>query len=77
MAAGHYLFGAPCLAARACFFFWSALLTWACFCEDFFWLDFGDLSPMIFIFFCWVDSPAACKFLRREGDSLSRMGGCK
>jgi hypothetical protein len=38
-------------AAAACCFFWSALLTLDCFCEDFFWLDFGDLSPMILIFF--------------------------
>jgi hypothetical protein len=40
------------LASAADFFFWSALLTLACFCEDFFWLDFGDLSPITFIFFC-------------------------
>lgn len=44
------------LAAIACFFFWSALLAAACFCEDFFWLDFGDLSPMGFVWFC--DLPA-------------------
>ncbi len=32
-----YLFlPASCLAAAACFFFWSALLALACFCEDFF-----------------------------------------
>ncbi len=23
-----------------------ALLALACFCEDFFWFDFGDLSPI-------------------------------
>jgi hypothetical protein len=29
-----------------------ALLVLTCFCEDFFWLDFGDLSPITFISFC-------------------------
>ena len=43
---------APCLAAAACFFFRSALLALACFCVDLFWFDFGDLSPIILIFFC-------------------------
>jgi hypothetical protein len=38
--------------ATACFFFWSALLALDCFCVDFFWFDFGDLSPITFIFFC-------------------------
>lgn len=42
-----YFFLAPAvLAATACFFFWSALLAAACFWVDFFWLDFGDRSPM-------------------------------
>ena len=36
---------------RPVFFFWSALLTSDCFCEDsLLWFDFGDLSPIIFIF---------------------------
>ncbi len=47
-----------CLAATACFFFWSALLAAVCFWEDFFWLDFGDLSPMCFFFLLRVDHPA-------------------
>jgi hypothetical protein len=38
------------LAARASFFFWSALLTWTFFWVVFFWLAFGDLSPMVFAF---------------------------
>lgn len=52
MAGGYFFLPAACFAATACFFFWSALLAMACFCDDFFWLDFGDLSPIIFIFFC-------------------------
>ncbi len=55
-----------CLAAAACFFFWSALLTLTCFWEDFFWVAFGDLSPMMFCFLLRVDSPAECLFLRRS-----------
>src|ERR1035437_9596763 len=47
----YFFLDAADLSAAACFFFWSALLTLACFCEDFFWLDFGDLSPITFIFF--------------------------
>ena len=43
------------LAAMASFLIWSALLALDCFCEDFFWLDFGDLSPMILFFFYRVD----------------------
>ena len=46
---------ATCLSAMACFFFWSALLALDCFCEDFFWFDFGDLSPMILIFCYGID----------------------
>lgn len=47
----NYFFLGVCLAAVACFFFWSALLTADCFCVDFFWFDFGDLSPMCLTFF--------------------------
>lgn len=54
-----FLVFAPALAAAACFFARSALLSLVCFWEDFFWFDFGDLSPMSLIFFCGVDSPAA------------------
>ena len=49
---GYFFLPAADLAAAAALFFWSALLTLDCFCEDFFWLDFGDLSPMILFFFC-------------------------
>jgi len=45
------------LAAAAALFFWLALLALDCFCDDFFWLDFGDLSPII-LFVPQVDSPA-------------------
>jgi hypothetical protein len=48
--AGYLLLPADCLAATASFFFWSALLALACFCENFFWFDFGDLSPITLFF---------------------------
>lgn len=45
---GDYFFlPAADLAATAAFFEASALLAFDCFCEDFFWLAFGDLSPMV------------------------------
>jgi hypothetical protein len=47
---GGYFLLADFWAARAWLFFWSALLALACFWFDFFWLDFGDLSPMVFDF---------------------------
>jgi len=47
-----YLFLPACLLARAAFFCCAALLALVCFCEDFFCVDFGDLSPIILIFFC-------------------------
>ena len=52
MAVGYFFLGAADLAAKASFFFWSALLTWTFFWVVFFWLAFGDLSPMCFVFFC-------------------------
>jgi hypothetical protein len=48
---GYRFFRAADLAASAVFFCCSALLALACFCEDFFWLDFGDRSPIILILF--------------------------
>ena len=58
-AAGYFFFfAAAVLSARAFCLCWSALLTFACFCEDFFWLDFGDLSPMVLLVLR-VDFPAA------------------
>ena len=52
VASGYFFLPAACFAATACFFFWSLLFALDCFCEDFFWLDFGDLSPMILMYFC-------------------------
>jgi hypothetical protein len=49
--AGYFFLPAVCLAAMACCFFWAALLAFECFCEDFFWLDFGDLSPITLLFY--------------------------
>lgn len=49
--AAYFFFVLACLVATACFFCCSALLALDCFCEDFFWFDFGDLSPMCFAFF--------------------------
>jgi hypothetical protein len=51
--AAYFFLPAADWAATAALFFWFALLVLACFCEDFFWLDFGDLSPIIFSFGCW------------------------
>lgn len=53
-----FFFAAAVLSARAFCLCWSALLTFACFCEDFFWLDFGDLSPMVLLVLR-VEFPAA------------------
>jgi hypothetical protein len=50
---GYFFFPAADLAAAAALFCALALLALDCFCEDFFWLDFGDLSPIIF-FFRWL-----------------------
>lgn len=41
-----YFFLGACLDAMACFFCAAATSDLDCFCEDFFWLAFGDLSPM-------------------------------
>ena len=50
-ATGYFFLPAADLAVAAALFCWLALLTLTCFWEDFFWLDFGDLSPMILFFF--------------------------
>ena len=55
----YFFLLADCFANTACFFCSSALLAFDCFCVDFFWFDFGDLSPIILLFFLRVDSPAA------------------
>jgi hypothetical protein len=49
MTSGYFFLPAEDWAAAAALFFWLALLALTCFCVDFFWLDFGDLSPITFI----------------------------
>ena len=44
---GYFFLPAADLAAAAAFLEASALLALDCFCEDFFWFAFGDLSPMV------------------------------
>ena len=46
----YRVFPVPCLTAIACRFFWSTRAALACFCDDFFWFAFGDLSPMVLSF---------------------------
>jgi hypothetical protein len=49
--AGAYFFlPATCFAAMVCCFFCMAPLALTCFCDACLLVDFGDLSPMIFIF---------------------------
>jgi len=43
---GYFFLPAEDLAAMAAFFCWLALLALDCFWPDFFWLAFGDLSPI-------------------------------
>lgn len=45
--AAYFFLPAACLAVTAAFAFAVAVLVLLCFCVDFFWLAFGDLSPMI------------------------------
>ncbi|HEX4121019.1 MAG TPA: hypothetical protein VH619_10415 [Verrucomicrobiae bacterium] len=45
----YFFLLADCFANAACFFFSFALLALDCFCVDFFWFDFGDLSPIIML----------------------------
>ena len=49
---GYLFLSETCLLSTAAFFFAAALLALACFCEDFFCVDFGDLSPITLFFFC-------------------------
>ena len=56
---GYFFLMSVCLANAACFFASAALLALACFCVDFFWFDFGDLSPMILFWFLRFNPPAA------------------
>jgi hypothetical protein len=55
----YFFLPAACLLNTAAFFLAVEALALDCFWPDFFWFDFGDLSPMMFIFrFTAVDSPA-------------------
>jgi hypothetical protein len=49
--AAYFFLPAACLAATTAFAFALAALLLLCFCVDFFWFAFGDLSPMMFAFF--------------------------
>ena len=49
---GYFFLVAAAFASEACFFFSSALLVLDCFWFDFFWLDFGDLSPINVLIGC-------------------------
>jgi len=75
-ATNGYFFLTADLAATAALFFALALLVLDCFWPDFFWLAFGDLSPII-LFVPQVDSPAEFKFLRRKPHHARRMDRCK
>jgi len=46
----YFFLPAACLLATAAFFLATALLTADFFWPDFFWLAFGDLSPIMFDF---------------------------
>ena len=43
----YFFLPAACFATTEAFFFEAAMLVLLCFCVDFFWLAFGDLSPMM------------------------------
>ena len=51
MSGRYFFFPAADLAAAAALFCALTLLALDCFWEDFFWLDFGDLSPII-LYWC-------------------------
>ena len=48
----YFFLALDCLAAVAACFFTTAVLALVCFCVVFFWLDFGDLSPIMLAFYC-------------------------
>jgi hypothetical protein len=56
------------LAATAAAFLLLALEALAVFCEDFLFVDFGDLSPIILFCFYELTDLRHDYFLRREGD---------
>ena len=75
--AGYFFLAAEDLAATAALFLALALLVLVCFWPDFFWVAFGDLSPITFIFILRVDSPAAWNFLRRDRHRAYPPDECK
>jgi hypothetical protein len=66
-----------CFSSTACFFFWSALFVLDCFCVDFFWFDFGDLSPIVLLFVFVLTSLWHESFLPRRKDCNGLDGRCK
>jgi hypothetical protein len=60
------------LAATAAFFFALSLLALASFWPDFFWLAFGDLSPITFILILRIDCLRHGIF--SEGNAIVRIG---
>jgi len=50
MSCGYFLLPAACFAATACFLLSAMRVALDCFWLDFFWFDFGDLSPITFFF---------------------------
>ena len=57
-----YFARALCLLATAAFFRVAKALFLVCFWFDFFWVDFGERSPISFIFLFQVQLPAEYKF---------------
>ena len=75
-AIGYFFLEAACLAATASLFFCAAVSNLDCFWVDFFWFDFGDLSPIIFEVLRF-GLPAACQFLRRQVHPARQARVCK
>lgn len=74
---GYFFLPAACLLATAAVFLVAALLALACFCVDFFWLDFGDLSPIGRVMVVRIDVPAAWKFPRGLRHDARARADCK
>ncbi len=77
MSRGYFFLPEACLAAAACLLFWSALLALACFCVDFFCVDLGDLSPMMFAFYYGLTHRWHVSFAADNGQDGHREGDCK
>jgi hypothetical protein len=76
VAGRYFFFAAADLAATAALFCALALLALDCFCEDFFWLDFGDLSPII-LFFRGLTGLRNFSFSAAEGHHARLGRHCK